>query len=183
MGFSFGCYTAHGAVALTPDVADAVILTAISFNETGLNVNGLLRSYVPRIVNLQNPALFGDRDNGFMTWVDNFAQIHNYFQKPNYDDETADFAEFSKQPFAVTEFLTLLSAPRDTSDYEGPVLAITGDTDYIFCDGYCYSIFDEPAETLYRNSANFSRVLHPGASYNINFHHNATGAYTVITGF
>ena len=75
MGFSFGSYTTHGAIALTPEIADAVILTAIGFNKTGLNVNGLVRSFVPRIAATQNPALYGDFDSGYLTWVDKFAQI------------------------------------------------------------------------------------------------------------
>lgn len=75
MGFSFGSYTTHGAVATTPDIADAVVLTAIGFNDTGLNPNGLVRSFEHRIANVQNPALFGDLDEGYLTWVDKFGLI------------------------------------------------------------------------------------------------------------
>ena len=75
MGFSFGSYTVHGAIALTPEIADAVVLTAIGFNKTGLNVNGLVRSYNPRIAELQSPSLYGDRDSGYLTWVDKDAHI------------------------------------------------------------------------------------------------------------
>jgi hypothetical protein len=76
MGFSFGSLATHGAISLTPEIADAVILTAIGFNMTGINVNGLVRSFVPRIAALQNPRLYGDRDSGMVTWVDKFAQVH-----------------------------------------------------------------------------------------------------------
>ena len=86
IGFSFGSYTTHGAIALTPTIADAVILTAIGFNSTGLNVNGLVRSYGLRVARQQNPALYGDRDAGYLTWVDRYSQIMNCFKRPNYDD-------------------------------------------------------------------------------------------------
>lgn len=76
IGFSYGSLTTHGAIAARPEIADAVILTAIGFNTTGINLNGLVRSFVPRIANLQNPRLYGDRDTGYVTWVDKFAQIH-----------------------------------------------------------------------------------------------------------
>jgi alpha-beta hydrolase superfamily lysophospholipase len=76
MGFSFGSYTTHGAIATKPDIADAVILTAIGFNMTGVNGNGLLRSFVPRIASLQNQALFGSLDSGYVTWVDKYALIN-----------------------------------------------------------------------------------------------------------
>lgn len=75
MGFSFGSYTTHGAIATTPGLADAVVLTAIGLNDTGVNANGLLRSFVPRIANIQNPTLFGDLDNGYVTWVDKFSLV------------------------------------------------------------------------------------------------------------
>lgn len=78
MGFSFGSVATHSAIAAKPNIADAVVLTAIGFNPLGLNINGLVRSFVPRIANLQNPRLYGDRDTGYITWVDKFAQIHKY---------------------------------------------------------------------------------------------------------
>jgi hypothetical protein len=46
----------------------------------------------------------------------------SYFKKPNYEPAAADFVELSKSPFAVAEFLTLLSGPMDASNYTGPVL-------------------------------------------------------------
>ncbi|KAF2174754.1 hypothetical protein K469DRAFT_725096 [Zopfia rhizophila CBS 207.26] len=184
MGFSFGSYTTHGAVATMPDIADAVILTVIGFNTTGLNSNGLVRSFEPRVANQQNPALYGNLDNGYLTWVDKFGLIWNgsYFKKPNYELAAADFVELSKSPFAVAEFLSFLSGPMDASNYTGLVLAITGETDYIVCNGYCKGIFDQPGRTYYKN-AKFTPYLHPGASHHINFHKNATGAYKVIIDF
>lgn len=56
IGFSFGSYTTHGAIVTMPNLADAVILTAVGFNETGLNANGLVRSFEPRVTNQQDPA-------------------------------------------------------------------------------------------------------------------------------
>ncbi|EPE37135.1 alpha/beta-Hydrolase [Glarea lozoyensis ATCC 20868] len=183
IGFSFGALATHGAISMTPEISDAVILTAIGFNSSGLNVNGLARSFVPRIAALQNPRLYGDRDNGMVTWVDKFAQVQNYFKKPNFDEATIDFVEAAKEPFAITEFLTLLTGPTDASNFTKPALHISGEQDYIFCDGLCTGIFEEPARTIYKNANPLQLTLHPGASHNINFHHNATGAYRVITDF
>lgn len=78
MGFSFGSYITHFAVAENPTIADAAILTAINYNTTGLNVNGLIRSFVPRIASLQNPRRFGSLDPGYLTWVDTLVQINTY---------------------------------------------------------------------------------------------------------
>jgi hypothetical protein len=56
MGFSFGSYVTHFAVAENPTIADAAILTGINYNLTGINLKGLFRSYAPRIASLQNPS-------------------------------------------------------------------------------------------------------------------------------
>jgi hypothetical protein len=76
MGFSFGSYITHYAIAAEPSIADAAILTAINYNTTGLNVNGLVRSFVPRIASLQNPRLFGSLDPGYLTWPDSLVQVN-----------------------------------------------------------------------------------------------------------
>ncbi|MCJ1446737.1 MAG: hypothetical protein MMC23_007243 [Stictis urceolatum] len=182
LGFSYGSYTTHGAVALTPELADAVILTAIGFNKTGLNTNGLLRSFQHRIAQKSNPALYGDRDTGYLTWVDKFAQVLNYFNEPNYELGAVQFAEAAKEPYALTEFLTLLSGPQNVDKYHGPALLMSGEVDYIFCDGFCPGIFEEPAKTIYKN-AKLQLAIHPGTSHNINLHKNATGAYEVVMDF
>ncbi|KAK9482641.1 Alpha/Beta hydrolase protein [Lipomyces starkeyi] len=186
IGFSFGSYTTHGAIAMDPSMADAVILTGIGFNLTGINVNGLLPSFVPRVASLQNSALYGDRDPGYVTWVDKYTQIWNYFKYPNYDPVIADYAETAKQPYAITEFLSLLSGPTDASAFKGPVLLaniiITGEYDYIFCDGYCPELLEVPGRTYYKN-AKYVPYIHPGASHQLFLHYNATGAFQVITNF
>lgn len=75
LGFSFGSYITHAAIGVNPGIADAVLLTAIGLNKTGINVNGLARSFVPRVAKIQNAKRFGHLDDGWLTWVDKFALI------------------------------------------------------------------------------------------------------------
>ena len=76
MGFSYGSFITHFTIAETPDIADALVLTAIGLNDTlGINGNGLLRSFVPRIANLQSEQRFGELDNGYLTWADIYAYV------------------------------------------------------------------------------------------------------------
>ena len=88
MGFSFGSFITHTAIASKPSIADAAILTAIGLNTSAVNSNGLVRSFVPRIASQQNPLRFGALDNGYLTWVDKFSQINTYFKRPFYDAPT-----------------------------------------------------------------------------------------------
>ncbi|KAH8724801.1 Alpha/Beta hydrolase protein [Phaeosphaeriaceae sp. PMI808] len=182
MGFSFGSYITHFAVAENPKIADAAILTAINYNETGLNLKGLVRSFVPRIASLQKPSRFGQLDPGYLTWSDELAQVNTYFKYPFYDLPTVSVAEEYKDAFGIGEFLTITDGKFDASGFTGAALAITGENDYIICDGDCKPLFEQPARTIWKN-AKFTPYLHPNASHNFNFHHNAIGAYKVITNF
>jgi pimeloyl-ACP methyl ester carboxylesterase len=76
MGFSFGSFVTHFFVAENPSLVDAAVLTGINYNASGLNPNGLFRSFVPRIASLQNPRRFGLLDPGYVTWVDSIAQVN-----------------------------------------------------------------------------------------------------------
>ena len=75
MGFSYGSYITHFAIAGTPDIADAVVLTAIGLNTTGINGNGLLRSFEPRIASGQNQKRFGELGSDYFTWVDIYGMV------------------------------------------------------------------------------------------------------------
>lgn len=70
IGFSYGSYITHFTITDTPDIADAVVLTGIGLNTTGVNGNGLVRSFELRIAADQNEMRFGDLDTGYLTWVD-----------------------------------------------------------------------------------------------------------------
>ncbi|KPM44516.1 hypothetical protein AK830_g2025 [Neonectria ditissima] len=129
-----------------------------------------------------NPRRFGTLDPGYLTWVDAIAQINTYFKYPFYDTPTASYCEEQKQAFGIGEFLTITDGNFDASGFKGAALAITGKNDYIVCDGECEGIFEEPAQTIWKNTK-FTPYLHPHSSHNFNFHRNATGAYKVITGF
>lgn len=186
MGFSFGSYTTHAAIAEKPEIADAVILTGFSMNDsaTGINGNGLVRSFVPRLANVENPSLFGDRNNGYLTWPSVFDLIMDYFKAPAFENDVALFTESVKQPFTLGEFLTFAGpASIPAEKWNKPALHLTGELDYIVCDGFCPGVFEEPAKTLYKNANPLQLSLHPGASHHINFHKNATGAFKVITTF
>jgi hypothetical protein len=125
MGFSFGSYITHATIGGTPDIADAVILTAIGLDIKNINANGLVRSFDFRIANQQDGDKYGAFDNGYVTWANTFSQVNTYFKRPFYDIPTTDFAEAAKQPFAVAEFLTLLNGNNgkyEAEGFDGPVL-------------------------------------------------------------
>ncbi|KAF2167145.1 hypothetical protein M409DRAFT_54342 [Zasmidium cellare ATCC 36951] len=186
IGFSYGSYITHFTITDTPDIADAVVLTGIGLNTTGVNGNGLLRSFAPRIASAQKEKRFAQLDSGYLSWADILAMTLNYFYYLNYEVAAAEYTERKKQAFSIGEFLTFnggFYGNYDASRFTGSALAITAETDYIVCDGYSPGIYDEPADTYYRNAKKFVKHLVPEASHNINFHKNAPATYGVILDF
>ncbi|KAK5701511.1 hypothetical protein LTR97_004326 [Elasticomyces elasticus] len=184
LGFSLGSSITQALITATPESADAVVITSIGMNLTvGVNTNGLIRSFVPRIASTLNEKSFGSLNTGYLSWVDKFAQAATYFDYPNYAPSALDYLETHKAAFTIGEFLTTTAGPQDTSNYTGPALQLNGKTDYIMCDGYCPGVFEQPAQTYYRNARPFVQHLHPESGHQFMFHRNATGAFGVITDF
>jgi pimeloyl-ACP methyl ester carboxylesterase len=75
MGFSFGSYITHDAICKTPDLADAVILTAFGPNLPTVNAGGLVRSFAPRIAKIENEKLWGSYDAGYLTSAGIYAEF------------------------------------------------------------------------------------------------------------
>ena len=61
----------------------------------------------------------------------------SFFKAPSYSLSAAQYSEAHKSPFAIMEALTtevgLASFP--VPRFTGPVLLITGEYDFIFCNG------------------------------------------------
>ncbi|KAI0860104.1 alpha/beta-hydrolase [Xylaria cubensis] len=184
MGFALGAYIAHYTMAAHPSLFDAAILTGVNYNTSVINTNGLVRSFVPRVASLQNSHKFGMLDTGYVTWADGIANINTYFKYPYYDVDLALLIEEIKNPFTITEFETLIDGDLDASKFTGPVLAMAGKNDYVICDGECEGIYYEDAvRAVFKNAKPVLPYLHPHSSHNINFHHNATAAFGMMTDF
>jgi pimeloyl-ACP methyl ester carboxylesterase len=136
VGHSFGSFISNALLGVHPDAADAVVMTGIAYVGNASGYGLTLEALNSRIASTQNNA-WGSLDTGYLTWVDVYANIINFFKAPLYTIDTAKFAESTKQPFAVTELLSLLSLDYSAPRFTGPVLFLTGEFDYIVCEGFC----------------------------------------------
>ncbi|KAI0431538.1 alpha/beta-hydrolase [Xylaria sp. FL1042] len=167
MGFALGAYISHYTMASHPELFDAAVLTGVNYNTS--------------IASLQNTDRFSEYDTGYLTWVDAIANINTYFKYPYYDVDVALSLEEMKNPFTFLEFETPVDGDLDASNFTGPVLAMAGKNDYVICDGECKGIFDEAAREVFKNAKRCMPYLHPHSNHNLNFHHNATGAFNIMT--
>ena len=182
IGHSFGSFTTNGAVAREPGIADAAVLTGYG---TTLNPALTLEGWAPRVARLQRPRAFAAFDSGYVTTGDVFGSILDFFKRGAYDPAVAAFSEATKQPFAVGELVSINPEflRNDAPNFKGPTLLISGEYDFIVCDGYCPGVLDEPLRTYFRGSSDFQSYIQPKAGHSNNFATNATGFYGAILDF
>ena len=183
LGHSFGSYVSSALTTLDPSIADAIVLTGYSL--AGADTRVILEGFSPRIANLQDPDKFGALDVGYLTTADVFANINSFFKAPFYEPDVADYVEKNKQPFAITEILSLRLTPAkiEQSNFTGPALVMSGEFDFIVCGGFCPGVMENSTKQMYSNSKDFEAYVQPGTGHALTFSKNATGSYDVISGF
>jgi hypothetical protein len=72
VGHSFGSFTTQGLVASAPEIADAVILTGISFTLQG---GVVIEGFDLRVAALQDKK-WKELDNGYVIWDDVYANVN-----------------------------------------------------------------------------------------------------------
>ena len=185
VGHSFSSYLSNSALAADPSIADATVLTRHGIN--GSDARIILQGFAPRIANLQDAQKFGAFDAGYITTGDVFANINSFFKAPEYEHDVAAFSEENKQPFAVSELLSVAPAvlemtpnTLDANAFEGPVLVISGEFDHILCGRYCPG---ELEASFGNNFRNLKPYVQPLAGHGVNFATNTTGLYGKIFSF
>ena len=182
VGHSFGSYSSNVVVGENPTLADAAILTGYGLNGSGqLSLEG----FAPRVARLQNPGSWSDLDSAYVTTGDVYSNINNFFKAGAYDHAVATYAESTKHPFAAGELysLALVGSRLDAPNFKGPTLVISGEYDYVICQGYCPGALDDPLSTYFRGSTDFQTYVQPKSGHSSNFATNATGFYGVIFDF
>ncbi len=70
----------------------------------------------------QAPEKWTGRDNGYLTWVDAFANAATFFYGKSYDKDALWYIEAVKQPLAAVEIITLASLPQGAPGFAKPVM-------------------------------------------------------------
>ena len=179
VGHSYGSFLSNSLVVAEPTAVDGVIMTGYKLK--GIDQQVELQSFAPRVVNLQNPR-FAVYDAGYVTTGDLLSHINTFFKAPDYEHDVAVFAESTKQPFAIAELVSV-SFPLlkvNATAFKGPALVISGEYDFVICDGYCPNELEPSSEPLFQGAKDFETYVQPLAGHGNNFAVNATGFYGVI---
>lgn len=176
-----------------PNYSDGIVLTGFSLNSTYSPIFLAGGNYQQARLNYAaSPKAFKQSGQNYSPGYLTSGDIGNtqflFFHSPNFDPKILAFAEMNKQPVTVGEFLTIASAPAESS-FAGPVMMIAGANDVPFCGGDCLATggssasIPAAAEKAFPSAKSFDAFIQPDTGHGLNFHYNATAGYKQITDF
>ena len=130
---SYGSLVARAMATQYPDVkagADAYIFTASSTTLLGFQAAGGL--FRPRAASVVTPSECGHLPPGYVEILPSSLRETVYSLPGDYDPEMLALDMQQPHVFAVGELATFKA--NTTSEFEGPVMYLTGRTDAIVCD-------------------------------------------------
>jgi pimeloyl-ACP methyl ester carboxylesterase len=182
VGHSWGSILSNALAAAAPELSDGVVLTAYSHLSTYQSL--FIASTGLRFASHNQPARFPNTtySTGFLTWPDKYANQYSFLEYPFFDPALLEYAEATKFPFTIGEFLSASTLPSEAPGFKGPVLYLAAQADLIFCASNCTGLFgaDSAAVEAFNGSSSVEVYIQPDVGHGINLHHNATGAYGVI---
>jgi pimeloyl-ACP methyl ester carboxylesterase len=181
VGHSWGSELSNALAALPQgnELSDGLILTAFSHQfQYG---NYFIAASSLHLASTNQPARFGNRSTGYVTWGDKFANQYSFLEYPYFDPAVLEYAESTKFPMTIGELLTQGALNYNASTFKGPVLWLAAQRDLIFCQGDCVGLFNKtsPAIEAFSGSSDVEVYIQPNVGHGINLHKNATGAYNV----
>lgn len=182
VGHSFGSEITLALAAAAPELSDGVVLTG--YSALGQYATFFVANTAFHLANLNQPKRFpaSKYSSGFLTWPDKSGNQYSFLEYPYFDPAVLEYAEATKYPFTVGEFLTMSALPVHAPNFANPVLYLAAEADLIFCGSNCTGLFgpNSAAVTAFNGSQSVETYIQPNVGHGINLHHNATGAYSVI---
>lgn len=181
---SYGSLIARAMATLYPGKgagADAYILTASSTNLQGFQAAGGL--FKPRAASVVTPSKFGHLLPAYVQILPSSLRETVYSLPEDYDSAMLYLDTEQPHVFAVGELATFKA--NTTSEFEGPVMYLTGRSDAIVCDKAGNITVTFPDCGIGRTSnPGFSKARFPkanpfstyvphGAGHNLNLHYTA----------
>ncbi|KAF2491010.1 alpha/beta-hydrolase [Lophium mytilinum] len=184
VGHSYGSQLSNALIATRPDLSNGVVLTGFSHNTTFEGLFEVSSGF--HLASENQPARFGKRSSGYLTWGDKFANQYSFLKYPNFEPAVLEYAEAHKFPFTLGELVTFGKIPYAATAFTGPILMIDGDSDLIFCGADCKGILDGPysvSPLLFAKASPLEFYLQPDTGHGMNLHGNATGWFGVVNSF
>ncbi|KAL5492121.1 hypothetical protein ACEPAI_3568 [Sanghuangporus weigelae] len=135
-----------------------------------------------------NNTKFGTLSSAYTTSANiiNIQQI--FFLYPEFTRMSLEFIQDHKGVFTIVELLTISEAiSQEAPEFNGYVLVVSGDKDFIVCGGNCFQATDgsenllEASQKLFPSASNFSINIPARTGHLINGHFSAPETFRFIT--
>ena len=180
VGHSWGSELSNALAATFPTLSDGVVLTG--FSSLSQYTTDFVANTAFHLASESQPHRFANYSTGFLTWADKFDNQYSFFEYPYFDPAVLTYAESTKFPFTVGEFISTAALNFSATAFTGPVLYLAAQRDLIFCGGDCVGLFgaQSAARQSFPNAKTWEAYVQPNVGHGINLHYNASGAYDVI---
>lgn len=180
VGHSWGSELSNVLAATFPGLSDSVVLTGYShiFQYELMFVGNTAF----HLASESQPSRFGNHSSGYLTWGDKYDNQYSFFSYPYFDPQVLSYAESTKFPFTIGEFISQSALNDSASTFTGDVLFLAAQHDLIFCGGDCVGLYgtQSAAEEAFPRAKSWEKYIQPNAGHGINLHYNASGAYGLI---
>jgi pimeloyl-ACP methyl ester carboxylesterase len=189
VGHSEGSVIANVATAQYPKTFTGLILTGFS---TVLDILAppIIALLLPLPADTAQPSRFGNLPAGYLFITNTAGRQQEFFHAGGYDPAIFTQDALDAGTMTVGEAATLYLTPNQAPGFTGPVLALNGLQDAVFCSvsapgvnvGDCSSLTSK-VSTLYPNAKVFNSYNVGNTGHCINLHYNATLAFQVAHDF
>lgn len=180
VGHSWGSELSNALAATFPALSDGLVLTGYShiFQYELMFVGNTAF----HLASESDPARFRNHSSGYLTWGDKYDNQYSFFSYPYFDPKVLTYAESTKFPFTIGEFISQSALNYSASAFAGDVLFLAAQHDLIFCGGDCVGLYgtQSAAKEAFPKAKSWERYIQPHVGHGINLHYNSSGAYGVI---
>ena len=183
IGHSYGSAITYALTATYPNISDAAVLTGFLLNKETFQqrTTAFGGQYAPE----NDPKLFADSSSGYVVpGTPSDIQTGFFSSRVNettgiggFEPKLLEYAFSIRQPSAGPEIgsanvliLDLPSAPQ----YNGPVLFMIGEFDFLMCLGDCQNTYNTTeVNGMYPNAKDVDIYLQPGTGHALPLHNGA----------
>ncbi|KAK3317949.1 Alpha/Beta hydrolase protein, partial [Apodospora peruviana] len=180
VGHSFGTAIGVALAARYPNEVNAIIATGFSLTSNGTAMNSAVRLVPAAQVNRR----FARLPLGYLCTEDE-AGREEIFYSGFYDDSIVRH-DYRRQDTATVGELCYFGYAGPAVRFVGPVLAVTGENDQIFCEDETQSCEEKlmaMLDVLFPSSPELSYYVPPNTGHSLMFHYSAPETMAVVHNF
>ncbi|KAI0159852.1 alpha/beta-hydrolase [Xylariaceae sp. FL1272] len=181
VGHSFGSILTYATTAAFPSLSDGIVLTGWSLTVP----YGKDFIYAGGATAANSFHAWKHYPDGYLVPGTERGTQSVFFAPGTFDPRVLKAAHEAREPSTIGETIATKALPVE-SQFEGPVLVVTGERDGPNCGGNCYSSLPSipaSAKSSFKQASSFKAVIIPGAGHGLNLEYSWPTTYGTILDF